>query len=137
MIGIIILIFGVVGCQSNQSNVKNIEDYETTGFVGVENECQSNEIAAKDKYMGKKYKFIGCVRRITSQGITIEALKSGSMIAIEDLSETDIKQLSQLQVVEMAGEISDLTNSKDFYEKLFSCFYKCNDFRRKYFWISG
>ena len=92
-------------------------------FRMIYNECKENIVAAKDDYVGKAYKFAGIVKSINEESITVApktfpTYPYGSWYYVEiTMSKEDIKKVSDQQIVNVAGEISDLTNKSAKMEK--------------------
>lgn len=85
-------------------------------FHKIYKDCQNNITAAKDKYVGNTYKFAGIVKGIDEDSVSIAPIKFptgfSTWYQVEVfMSKDDIKKVSTNQIVNVAGEISDISNN--------------------------
>ena len=86
-------------------------------FKTIYEKCKENIVAAKNDYVGKGYQFAGIVKNIEEDSITLAPIKFptypyGSWYYVKVfLTTDDIVKVSSQQIVNVAGEISDLKGS--------------------------
>ena len=104
--------------EENIAEIASVADFRM-----IYNECKENIVAAKDDYVGKPYRFAGIVKKITEDSITV-APKSfptypyGSWYYVEiAMPEEEIKKVSDQQIVNVAGVMSELNNKSAKMEK--------------------
>ena len=86
-------------------------------FKTIYEKCNENIVATKNDYVGKGYQFAGIVKNIAEDSITLAPIKFptypyGSWYYVKVFLPTDdIVKVSSQQIINVAGEISDLKGS--------------------------
>ncbi len=110
------LCLSLCACGSSTPEQENnlAQDAPEADFRSIYEECSDNIVAAKDKYIGTVYQFAGTVKSIGEESITVVPMKfpastyGGWYQVTVFMPKEDIVKVSTQQIINVAGEISEL-----------------------------